>query len=267
MCVGVQNQRLNIHFRLCFLIASALLLRVLKTSTVLSHFILVLPARQTLSYLSHPVLVRVNVHGFPQAHSKTAHPAAPLAFFISQLLRQKGPTGVDPVCDSTVGEVRSSAEGDQSELSLKGCQARRNPIQYQYRSTAGRPGELLGPAVASLTVVSAAAACQRPHPPPRIPLYPPTVPNTGQDRQMGCLGSLPRDHSEGDEYQPVEEETASRPWWTDDVFCARPFRRRRLVLFVWPPVVFCLADSPPRDNRSGQLCFLFQIKAKYKPFG
>lgn len=35
------------------------------------------------------------------------------------------------------------------------------------------------------------------------------VPNTGQNRQMGCLGSLPRDEAEGDEYQPVEEQTAS----------------------------------------------------------
>lgn len=35
------------------------------------------------------------------------------------------------------------------------------------------------------------------------------VPNTGQNRQMGCLGSLPRDEAQGDEYQPVEEETAS----------------------------------------------------------
>lgn len=43
----------------------------------------------------------------------------------------------------------STAEGDpllpdQSQLSLKGCQALRNPIQYQYRSTTERPPELLG---------------------------------------------------------------------------------------------------------------------------
>lgn len=35
------------------------------------------------------------------------------------------------------------------------------------------------------------------------------VPNTGQHRQMGCLGSFPRDKAESDEYQPVEEETGS----------------------------------------------------------
>lgn len=35
------------------------------------------------------------------------------------------------------------------------------------------------------------------------------VPNTGQHRQMGCLGSFPGDEAERDEYQPVDEETAS----------------------------------------------------------
>lgn len=113
-------------------------------------------------------------------------------------------------------------EGDQSGLSLKGCQARRNPIQYQYRGTTGRVGELLGSAAVSLTVVSAAAAaaCQRPPSHTIVPPLPtpPTVPNTGQDRQMGCLGSLPREHSRGDEYQPVEEETASLPSWSRDVW-------------------------------------------------
>lgn len=120
-------------------------------------------------------------------------------------------------------------EEDQSELSLKGCQARRNPIQYQYRSTTGRVRELLGSAAVSLTVVSAAAVCQRPPPIPSCPPTPPTVPNTGQDRQMGCLGSLPREHSKGDEYQPVEEETASLPLWSHDVCCTRPFHRHCLV--------------------------------------
>lgn len=66
-------------------------------------------------------------------------------------------------------------EEDQSELSLKGCQACRNPIQYQYRSTAGRAGELLGSAAVSFTVVSAAAACQRP---PPTPSYPPPLPQS-----------------------------------------------------------------------------------------
>lgn len=35
------------------------------------------------------------------------------------------------------------------------------------------------------------------------------VPNTGHPRQMGCLGSFPGDEAERDEYQPVDEETAS----------------------------------------------------------
>lgn len=126
-------------------------------------------------------------------------------------------------------------EGDQSGLSLKGCQARRNPIQYQYRGTTGRVGELLGSAAVSLTVVSAAAAaaCQRPPSHTIVPPLPtpPTVPNTGQDRQMGCLGSLPREHSRGDEYQPMEEETASLPSWSRDVCCTRPFHRRLVCLF------------------------------------
>lgn len=34
------------------------------------------------------------------------------------------------------------------------------------------------------------------------------VPNTGQHRQMGCLGSCPGDKAERDGYRPVEEETA-----------------------------------------------------------
>lgn len=108
-------------------------------------------------------------------------------------------------------------EEDQSELSLKGCQVRRNPIQYQYRSTAARAGELLGSAEVSLIVVSAAAACQTHSPTPSYPLSPPTVPNTGQDTQMGCLGNLPGEHSQGDEYQPVEGET-------DFPFLVEPWR-------------------------------------------
>lgn len=34
------------------------------------------------------------------------------------------------------------------------------------------------------------------------------VPNTGQRRQMGCLGSCPGDEAERDGYRLVEEETA-----------------------------------------------------------
>lgn len=38
--------------------------------------------------------------------------------------------------------------------------------------------------------------------------FPPMLPNRGQCRQMGCLGTLPSDEAEKDEYQPVERETA-----------------------------------------------------------
>lgn len=176
---------------------------------VLSYLILVLPADKT------------------QAPSKTTRTTKFLSFLYPDSYH---PTGVYTACDSTRGEVCSSVGGDQSELSLKGCQARRNPIQYQYRSTTGRAGRLLGTAAVSLTVVSAAAACQRPPPAPSYPFTPPTVPNTGQDRQMGCLGSLPREHSLGDEYQPVEEETASLPSWRHDVCCTRPFHCRLVCL-------------------------------------
>lgn len=127
---------------------------------------------------------------------KTTHPADFFfTIFITQFLRRKGLTGVDPVCDSTGGEVRSSAEGDQSELSLKGCQARRNPIQYQYRSTTGRPGELLGAAVASLTVVSTAAACQRPRPPTH-PLVSP-LPTHSPKHRSGQTDGLSGQPSQG----------------------------------------------------------------------
>lgn len=82
---------------------------------------------------------------------------------------------------------------------------------------------------------------------------------------MGCLGSLPRDHSEGDEYQPVEEETASRPSWTDGVFCPRPFHRRLVCLFGRRLFSVSLMHRRGIIDR-GNYAFCSN-KGKYKPFG
>lgn len=71
---------------------------------------------------------------------------------------------------------------------------------------------------------------------------------------MGCLGSLPRDHSEGDEYQPVEEETASRP-----------FRRRLVCLFGRRLFSVSLMHRRGIIDR-GNYAFCSN-KGKYKPFG
>lgn len=53
------------------------------------------------------------------------------------------------------------------------------------------------------------------------------VPNTGQHRQMGCLGICPGDEAERDGYRPVEEETAcallqyGRMMWAVCVDCTQ----------------------------------------------
>lgn len=141
---------------------------------------------QVLNYLTLLVLVCGNVQGFLQAQSKTTRTTEFLSFLYPNSYH---PSGVYTACDSTRREVCSTVEGDQSELSLKGCQARRNPIQYQYRSTTGRAGELLGSAAVSLTVVRAAAACQPETPShPIMPPYPTLSPKHRSGQTDGLSG-------------------------------------------------------------------------------
>lgn len=69
------------------------------------------------------------------------------------------------------------------------------------------------------------------------------VPNTGQCRQMGCLGSCPGDEAERDGYGPVEEETAyalSQYRGTMWVVCSYTSLRFHLRL-VYLPLVFSVS--------------------------
>lgn len=57
------------------------------------------------------------------------------------------------------GQPGRVTTADQSELSLKGCKALCNPIQYQYCSTTERPVRL---AADSFAVITEWAICHRP---------------------------------------------------------------------------------------------------------